>query len=233
MSRGSKNLCHVPNDRAPPRCVPVEAKRSLPTANPGYVEPCHPAERDRPPSGGNWIDEIKADGYRAQVHLRDGEATVYSRRGYDWTETFASMASAAETLPVGHAVLDGEAIVQDAKGVADYHALRRELARKRSGNLTYYAFDLLYLNRKDLRQEPLLKRKQKQKLNTLIASRPRFLLADHLEAEGEEVFALACRMGLQGIVSKRTDSPYRSGRQESWIKAKMHQERHLSDHCLC
>ena len=87
-----------------------------------------PAERDRPPSGGNWIHEIKADGYRAQVHVRDGKATVYSRRGYDWTETFASIARAAEALPVRHAVLDGEAIVQDANGVADYHALRRELA---------------------------------------------------------------------------------------------------------
>ena len=194
------------------------AKRAQQPWYPGFIEPCHPTERARPPSGGNWIHEIKADGYRAQVHLRDGKATVYSRRGYDWTETFASIAKAAEALPVRHAVLDGEAIVQDARGVADYHALRRELARKRRGNLTYYAFDLLYLDGEDLRQKPLLERKQK--LKALVAKAPRFLLADHLEAEPEEIYAQGCKMGLEGIVSKKRDAPYRSGRQDLWIKAK-------------
>ena len=74
--------------------------------------------------------------------MRDGKVVLYSRRGHDWTDKFASIARAAESLPVRHVVLDGEAIVQDASGIADYHALRRELARKRSGNLTYYVFDL-------------------------------------------------------------------------------------------
>ena len=110
------------------------AKRSYSAAYPGFIEPCHPAERDRPPASGNWIHEIKADGYRAQVHVRDDKVMVYSRRGHDWTQTFASIARAAEGLAVRHCVLDGEAIVQDARGVADYHALRRELARKRAGN---------------------------------------------------------------------------------------------------
>ena len=194
------------------------AKRSQKASYPVFIEPCHPAERDRPPSGDNWIHEIKADGYRAQVHVRDGKATVYSRRGYDWTETFASIAKAAETLTVRHAVLDGEAIVQDAKGVADYHALRRELARKRSGNLTYYVFDLLYLDGQDLRQQRLLERKQK--LKALVAKSPRFLFVDHLAADPEDIYAHACKMGLEGIVSKKRNAPYRSGRQEAWIKAK-------------
>jgi bifunctional non-homologous end joining protein LigD len=188
-------------------------------AYPGFIEPCRPAERDRPPSGGQWVHEIKADGYRAQVHVRDGKVIVYSRRGHDWTQSFASIASAAQSLPVRHAVLDGEAIVQDAKGIADYHALRRELARKRAGNLTYYAFDLLYLDGQDLRQLPLTERKKK--LKALVAKVPHgFLYADHLEAEAEDVFAQACRMGLEGIVSKRREAPYLSGRQESWIKTK-------------
>ena len=178
-----------------PPCAPAEARSvAQQPSYPGFIEPCHPTERDRPPSGDNWVHEIKADGYRAQVHLRDGKATVYSRRGYDWTETFASIAKAAEALPVRHAVLDGEAIVQDAKGVADYHALRRELARKRSGDLTYYAFDLLYLDGDDLRQKPLLERKEK--LKALIAKAPRFLFADHLEAEHEEIYAQGRKMGL-------------------------------------
>ena len=115
------------------------AKRSRASSYPGFIEPCHPVERDRPPSGVNWIHEIKADGYRAQVHLREGKATVYSRRGYDWTETLASIARAAKALPLRHAVFDGEAIVQDAKSVADYHALRRQLTRERGGDLIYSA----------------------------------------------------------------------------------------------
>jgi bifunctional non-homologous end joining protein LigD len=193
--------------------------RSHSAAYPGFIEPCHPVERDRPPKGDNWIHEIKADGYRAQVHLRDGKVVVYSRRGNDWTDVFASIAQAARGLPVQHAVLDGEAIVQDARGVADYHALRRELARKRSGNLAYYVFDLLYLDGEDLRQWPLSKRKKK--LKALVANVPRgFLYADHLEADAEEVYTKACKMGLEGIVSKRRDATYRSGRQESWIKIK-------------
>jgi len=194
-------------------------KRSYPSAYPGFIEPCHPAERDRPPASGNWIHEIKADGYRAQVHVRDDKVVVYSTRGHDWTQTFASIARAAEGLAVRHCVLDGEAIVQDARGVADYHSLRRELARKRAGNLTYYVFDLLYLDGEDLRQRPLSERKKK--LNALVTKVPHgFLYADHLEADAEEVFAHACKMGREGIVSKRRDAPYRSGRQETWIKAK-------------
>ena len=218
MTRGKKKPGSPKRTRAAALRFRERAKRAQQPSYPAFIEPCHPTERALPPSGGNWIHEIKADGYRAQVHLRDGKATVYSRRGYDWTQTFASIAKAAEALPVRHAVLDGEAIVQDAKGVADYHALRRELARKRSGDLTYYAFDLLYLDEEDLRQKPLLERKQK--LKALIAKVPRFLFVDHLEAEPEEIYAQGCRMGLEGIVSKKRDAPYRSGRQDSWIKAK-------------
>lgn len=152
MRRGAKKPASQKRTGTAALRARESAKRTQRPSYPGFIEPCHPTQRPRPPSGGNWIHEIKADGYRAQVHLRGGKATVYSRRGYDWTETFASIAKAAEALPVRHAVLDGEAIVQDARGVADYHALRRELARKRSGNLTYYAFDLLYLDGEDLRQ---------------------------------------------------------------------------------
>jgi predicted nucleic acid-binding Zn ribbon protein len=122
------------------------------------------------------------------VPMRDGKLTVYSRRDNDWTDSFASIARAGEILPVRHCVLDGEAIVQDQRGIADHHALRRELARKRTGNLTYYLFDLLYLDGEDLRQRPLSERKEK--LKALVAKVPRgFLYADHLEAEAEEVYA--------------------------------------------
>src|SRR5262245_49702911 len=209
--------------RQKPRTLPLRSrpapKRAHPLADPGFIEPCHPVERDRPPKGGNWIHEIKADGYRAQVHVRGGKVIVYSRRGHDWTQTFMSIARAAESLPVRHAVLDGEAIVQDARGIADYHALRRELARKYAGNLTYYVFDLLYLDDEDLMHRQLDYRKKKLKAHVTKAPQG-FIFADHLEADAEGVYARACKMGLEGIVSKRRDSPYRSGRQESWIKAK-------------
>ena len=122
---------------------------------PRFIEPCHPTERDRPPAGRAWLHEIKADGYRAQLHIRGGKAIVYSRRGHDWTKPFASIAAAAEQLADGGAILDGEVIVQNENGVADYHALRRELAKKDGGNLAYYAFDLLYTDGEDLRREPL------------------------------------------------------------------------------
>ena len=116
-----------------------------------------------------------------------------------------------------HAVLDGDAIVQDAKGVANYHSLRRELARKRSGKLNYYAFDLLYLDGKDLRQETLLTRKQ-------MLTRRSSSLPITSEAQPDDIYVHACRMGLEGIVSKRRDAPYRSGGQEAWIKANAPEE---------
>jgi bifunctional non-homologous end joining protein LigD len=165
------------------------------------------------------LHEIKQDGYRAQLHIREGKIVVYSRRGYDWTEQFHSIAEAAGALQVRHAVLDGEAMVQGRNGVADYHALRSELARKSTGRLSYYAFDLLYLDGQDLRVKPYLERKHQ--LRELLEGAPAtFIFADYLEAEADAIFAHACRMGVEGIVSKRRDAPYRSGRQESWIKSK-------------
>jgi bifunctional non-homologous end joining protein LigD len=190
-----------------------------PLVHPRFVEPCHPTERDRAPSGSNWLHEIKLDGYRAQLHLREGKAIVYSRRGHDWTEQFSAIARAAEKLGVRDAVLDGEVIVQDAAGMADYHALRRELARKHSDRLIYYAFDLLFLDGVDLRPRPLHERKRRLE-QLLNITPPGFLYAQHLERDGETVFAQACEMGVEGIVSKRADAPYRSGRQESWLKVK-------------
>src|SRR5436853_5502375 len=141
---------------SPPLYSTKGAARPAAMTFPGFTEPCHPADRDRPPSGNAWVHEIKADGYRAQVHLRAGKAIVYSRRGHDWTREFFSIARAAEALPARHAVLDGEAIVQNKAGIADFHALRRQLAKKQGGQLTFYAFDLLYLDGEDLRGKPLM-----------------------------------------------------------------------------
>jgi bifunctional non-homologous end joining protein LigD len=186
---------------------------------PDFVEPCDPTLHERAPSGSGWAYEIKTDGYRAQVHIRNGQVTIYSRSGYDWTEQFAPIAEAAATLKVREAIIDGEATVLGATGLPDFQALRRELGNPKSTRLLFHAFDLLYLDGSDLRPASLLDRKQA--LKSLLHKPPSTLVyVDFLEADGSRVFEQACRMGLEGIVAKRLDAPYRSGRQDSWIKLK-------------
>src|SRR3954463_5447335 len=185
----------------------------------GFIEPCEPTLHERAPTGNEWVYEVKTDGYRAQVHLRDKRATIYSRSGYDWTDEFAPIAKAASKLKVREAIIDGEATVLGNTGLPDFQALRRELGNPESKRLIYHAFDLLYLNGRDLRRAPLLQRKEALK-SMLEDGPPALVYVDFLEADGARVFEHACRMGLEGIVAKRVDAPYRSGRQDSWIKLK-------------
>jgi bifunctional non-homologous end joining protein LigD len=186
----------------------------------GFIEPCDPTLRERPPNGREWLHEIKIDGYRAQMHVHAGKVIVYSRSGYDWTDKFRSLAEAAKALAAHEFVVDGEATVLGKTGLPDFQALRRELGSKRSDRLIYQAFDLLRLDGFDLRGAPLIERKRA--LQRLLAGAPPNLVyVDFFEQdEGQTVFEHACRLGLEGIVSKRRDSPYRSGRQEIWIKSK-------------
>src|SRR5436305_2642122 len=154
---------------------------------PGFIEPCDPTLHERAPVGSDWVYEIKTDGYRAQVHIRDGEVTVYSRSGYDWTEQFAPIVKAAKKLKVRDAIIDGEATVLGATGLPDFQALRRELGNPASPQLLYHAFDLLYLNGADLRSAPLLDRKRA--LKSLLHKAPNTLVyVDFLEADGARVF---------------------------------------------
>jgi bifunctional non-homologous end joining protein LigD len=186
---------------------------------PGFVEPCDPSLHERAPTGEGWVYEIKTDGYRAQVHIRNRRVTIYSRSGYDWTEQFGPIAKAASKLKVREAIIDGEATVLGNTGLPDFQALRRELGNRKSSRLLLHAFDLLYLNGRDLRRAPLVERKQA--LKRLLEGAPHSLAyVDFLEADGTRVFEQACRMGIEGIVAKRVDMPYRSGRQDSWIKLK-------------
>jgi bifunctional non-homologous end joining protein LigD len=193
------------------------AKTSAPY--PGFIQYCDPMLSERAPSGEGWAHEIKADGYRAQLHVNDGKVTIYSRRGNDWTETFGAIAEAAHRLKVRQLILDGEAVVVSSTGVADFHALRRERGRRNSERLTYQAFDLLYLNGRDFRPEPYVDRKAA--LKRLLANAPNTLsYVDYMEGDGETIFKHACAMGLEGIVSKRLGAPYRSGRTSDWVKLK-------------
>ncbi|SFJ60410.1 DNA ligase D [Bradyrhizobium sp. Gha] len=189
------------------------------TAIPGYIEPCDPTLRERSPRGEGWVYEIKADGYRAQLHLDGANVAVYSRTGLDWTEQFSSIAASAHKLNAKDAIIDGEAVVYGSGGLPDFQQLRRELGRKRSERVRYHAFDLLYLDGYDLRAAAYEDRKRL--LQQLLTNAPEtFVYVEALEADGDEIFAKACQLGLEGLVAKRLGRPYRSGRQETWIKLK-------------
>lgn len=185
-----------------------------------FVEPCLATLREKPPVGDEWIYEIKYDGYRAQAHLRRGEPIIYSRRGYDWSDTFGNITQSLSALPSREVILDGEVVALNEKGISDFHRLQSELARKRSDRLVYLVFDILYLNGFDLRSAKLVDRKAVlAELLKGSADGP-VRLSTHLEADGAVMFDRACAMQLEGIICKDRSSLYRSGRQDSWIKVK-------------
>jgi bifunctional non-homologous end joining protein LigD len=187
---------------------------------PGFITPCDPTLRARAPDGSQWLHEIKIDGYRAQLHIRGGRVSVYSRSGYNWTAQFGQIARAAEALSAHDLIIDGEATVLGNTGLPDFQALRRELAKKHSDRLVYLAFDLLYLDGYDLRSAPLIERKRALQ-RVLTKAPPKLHYVEFFEMnDGDAVYRHACKFGLEGIVSKRRDAPYRSGRQESWLKLK-------------
>src|SRR3954469_1279256 len=210
-------MCAVALRSSPRSVARVPGARKSPI--PGYIEPCDPTLRERAPQGGDWRYEIKGDGYRAQLHLHDGAAKVYSRTGLDWSTQFSSIASAARALNARSAIIDGEAVVYGANGVPDFQQLRRELGKRKSPRVRYHAFDLLYLDGHDLRAASYLDRKRL--LQRLLDGAPEtFMFVEGLEADGDQVFKAACELGIEGIVAKRADAPYRSGRQDHWIKLK-------------
>ena len=174
-----------------------------------------------PPSGDDWVHEIKFDGYRVQAILEDGKARLITRNGLDWTGRFGAVVKTVAALPARTLILDGEAIVQDARGVSDFGALQQELKLGRAARIALMAFDLLHLDGDDLCPRPLLERKTE--LARLLGPRPSSSLLQisaHMQGDGREILANACAMGLEGIVSKRANRPYRSGRHGDWLKIK-------------
>jgi ATP-dependent DNA ligase len=182
----------------------------------GFIEPCIPKRAGEPPVGPDWIHEIKHDGYRLIVR-RDGDnVRLYTRRGYDWSGRYPAIAKAAVKLRAKSFTIDGEAAVCGPDGVAVFHALHRR------GTVTeamLFAFDLLELDGVDYRPLPL--RDRKERLARLVDRRlTGIAMVDHTDARGELVFQQACRMGLEGIVSKRITSSYQSGPSRHWLKIK-------------
>ncbi|MDY0065402.1 MAG: DNA ligase D [Steroidobacteraceae bacterium] len=189
-------------------------------APPQFIEPQLCKLLERPPQNGGWGHEVKFDGYRMQLRVADGETTLKTRNGLDWTDKFGAIAKAARAL--GACIIDGEIVALDENGAPDFAALQAALSDRATDSLVYFAFDLLYENGEDLRKLPL--RERKARLKTLLSQRAhdtdRLRYTEHFETAGDAVLQSACRMNLEGVVSKRLDAPYRSGRGDDWIKTK-------------
>ncbi|THD72560.1 DNA ligase D, partial [Phenylobacterium sp.] len=209
--------------KAPPSVkAPAKPKAA---ALPVFVAPQLARSVDRPPQGAGWGHEIKFDGYRLQLRVDGGLATLKTRAGLDWTGKFKEIGRNGEALP--DCLIDGEACALDATGAPDFAALQAALSDGKTDDLIFFAFDLLFAEGQDLRNLPL--RDRKDRLKALLAAASgtdpsrigvRIRYVDHFEIAGDAVLQSACRMSLEGIVSKRLDAPYRSGREDSWLKSK-------------
>ena len=183
-------------------------------ALPDFVEPALASSIGRVPSGDRWIHEIKFDGYRVQVHLANEAAKIFTRRGHDWTHRFKKVAHDAWRIKANSAVVDGEIVVPAADGTTDFSVLQNELKGK-STTIMLVAFDLLYLNGRDLRKLPLFQRKAELKK---ILDGTDIQFSESFEIDGREMFAHACKLGLEGVVSKARGSAYPTGRTNDWVK---------------
>jgi bifunctional non-homologous end joining protein LigD len=191
----------VPSQRKIPAAISVKARY------PGFIEPALATSADKVPSGTRWIHEIKFDGYRVQVHIKDGKVKVYTRRGNDWTNRFRKIASDSFEINAGSAIIDGEVVVPGPNGLSDFSVLQNEL-KGRSTKIVLVGFDLLYLSGHDLRRLPLAERKAH--LKQLVAG-TEVQFSDSFELDGQEMYQHACKVGLEGVVSKVRDSAYVSG----------------------
>ena len=173
---------------------------------------------DTPPEGDGYLHEIKFDGYRMLCRVESGKCTMQSRNGKDWTAAFRSVADAVARLPVTSAWIDGEVIVNDSNGRSSFQALQNVLSEGSGSPPLYYAFDLPYVDGYDLRDVPLARRKAL--LREIFADGPVVRYSDHVDGDGPGFFDEACRLGLEGIISKRADSRYQATRGRDWQKVK-------------
>ena len=197
------------------------ASSSRHIALPAFVAPCLATLSDRAPEGANWVHEIKFDGYRIQARLDRGKVKLLTRKGLDWTKKFPTVAAAIAKLPASTALIDGELVVEGPDGLSSFSLLQQDLKESRHDRMAFYVFDLLYLDGEDLRSRPLISRKDSlAKLLRHKPARGALRLSESLSEAGPTLLRHACKMGLEGIVSKVTGAPYRSGRGHDWIKAK-------------
>ena len=187
--------------------------RALPA---GFIAPCLPTKTDKLPSGSQWLHEIKHDGFRITARKTAAQVRLYSRPGNDLTRRFPLIVETLAHLRSRSCIIDGEAVACDDNGVASFDLVRHQRANER---IFLYAFDLIELNGDDLRRDPLEVRKATFASIVAKAS-PGIRFNEHIEGDGPTVSPMPARMGLEGIVSKRLGSRYRSGRSTDWLKFK-------------
>ncbi len=209
------------NAKKPPRTEakkPSRQRKKAALPLPAFRAPQLATLALRPPSGEHWLHEIKFDGYRLMASMAQGETRLYTRSGLDWTKKFGGLSDAIAQLPARSALIDGEAVVIDENGRSDFGRLQHALKTGREP-LHFYAFDLLELEGNDISRLNLAERKAR--LLALLQEAPAHVLySDHMTGDGEKILRECCRMGLEGIVSKRSDKPYVSRRSPFWIKTK-------------
>ncbi|MBY5734058.1 ATP-dependent DNA ligase [Rhizobium leguminosarum] len=211
--------------RSRPRRRRDPAQPNLPLdPMPARIEPCLALLRAKPPKDDNWVFEIKWDGYRLAVHIEPRGVRILTRSGLDWTHRFPLIEAAAKALPASTAIVDGEAVVLDQRGRSDFGLLQVSLGgrggKKRSSNAMFMAFDLLYFDGHDLRNSELEVRRHLLEDLVPAGGEGDIRLSEEIEADGDQLLASACEHRLEGIIAKRRDAPYRSGRLGDWVKIK-------------
>jgi bifunctional non-homologous end joining protein LigD len=221
-NRGDAAEARDNGKKTPALAAPAKTTKAVKVAAmPDFVAPELCTSVDRPPDAEGWCHEIKFDGYRVQLRAERGEAILRTRKGLDWTDKFGAIAKEGDALP--DVLIDGEIVALDHNGAPDFSTLQAAISDGKTDNLIFYAFDLLFADREDLRRLPLGERKAR--LKELLEARPKakaksIRYVEHFETGGDAILESACKLSLEGIVSKKLSAPYRSGRSESWTKAK-------------
>jgi bifunctional non-homologous end joining protein LigD len=221
-NRGDAAEARAENKKTASRSAPAKRPEGKKVATmPDFVAPELCTSVDRPPDGPGWCHEIKFDGYRVQLRVEGGDATLKTRKGLDWTDKFQAIAKEGSSLP--DALIDGEIVALDHNGAPDFSTLQAAISDGKTDNLILYAFDLLFADGMDLRRLPLGERKEQ--LKKLLEARARsnaklIRYVEHFETGGDAILQSACKLSLEGIVSKKLSAPYHSGRSENWTKAK-------------
>ncbi|WP_026242296.1 non-homologous end-joining DNA ligase [Rhizobium leguminosarum] len=210
--------------RSRPRKPRNPAQPNLPLdPMPDRIDPCLALLKPKPPKGPQWTFEVKWDGYRLAVHIEPSGLRILTRGGHDWTDRFPAIAAEARRLPVATAILDGEAVVLDERGRSDFGLLQQSLGGrggKRSSDAIFLAFDLLYFDGHDLRRSELDVRRHLLEDLVPAGGQGSIRLSEEVDADGDVLLRAACEHDLEGIIAKRRDAPYRSGRLGDWLKIK-------------
>lgn len=210
----------APQKASKPEEKTVGIKGARTAAMPDFVEPQLATLVKSAPSGERWLHEVKLDGYRLQAHIKDGVVRLLTRTGLDWTERFGTdINKALQGLPARQAIIDGEVAVESGSGATDFSLLQQDLSEGRSERFVFHLFDLLHLDGQDLTKARLVDRKAA--LERLLNECPANLrYSEHFRDEGGLVLKHACRLSLEGIISKLANAPYKSGRGRDWVKSK-------------